>query len=92
MARKIIEDSGDYYQVTDEDGNMLREGPEQIPGQHLWVVMAAFQVDPVMAMSGTRTNMGVDQLMQLSGPGCYWCEQIWRLGDELTLCPGEPDA
>lgn len=61
---------------------------QQIPaftGRHLWVIQNMYRVS-----NPARELFQLDQenLMMSSGPGCFWCEQLWQptMG---AHCPGD---
>lgn len=60
--------------------------PEYV-GKHLWIFVAVFAVQ-----EPARSNQDFDSenLLTIEGPGCYWCEQVWKstIGSK---CPGVPD-
>jgi hypothetical protein len=63
---------------------------EVVPGQHLFIVAVAFRTpDPAKFMAGDGYLLDQENLLQMSLPGCYVCEQEWtpELG---SWCPGDP--
>lgn len=54
-------------------------------GRHLWVFTGVWQViDPVRS----HQNFDLENLLTMEGPGCLWCEQVWR-ADIGAHCPGD---
>lgn len=49
--------------------------PEQVPGEHLWIVMAAWKVDPATLVGGSNVYLDHENLVTMSQLGCYWCEE-----------------
>lgn len=76
------------------DGEQMKrkfEGvdPETWPkGEHLWALFTMFRVDPT---SRESAHLDLENLLQVSGPGCYMCEQMYQPGMESTPCPGSPE-
>ena len=60
------------------------------PGQHLWVMTAAWKVpDPQQWASATRdVFLDNENLIMLSGPGCLKCEEPWSRKRAARPCPG----
>lgn len=48
--------------------------PDQVAGEHLWVVTSMFRVRPE---PNARYIMDTENLLTIEGPGCFWCEQTW---------------
>lgn len=88
-AKRIVEATGE---MTPIDRLLNEEGPTPVPGEHLWVVLVAYRINPVQAMSGDRTDLDANSVVTISDPGCYWCEQVWEPGDEHTRCTGDAHA
>jgi len=60
--------------------------PEQKPGEHLGVVTGAWRVRPV---PDAEYQLDTENLLTLDGPGCMWCEELWKPGMESAPCrPG----
>jgi len=55
-------------------------------GRHLWVFTGMWQVKNPAA---ERQNFDYESLLTVEGPGCFWCEQVWRR-DIGAHCPGDP--
>lgn len=47
--------------------------PERKPGEHLWVVLAAFRVKP----DSPQMQLDAENILTIGGPGCFWCEEKW---------------
>jgi len=45
--------------------------PERKPGEHMWIVLTMYRVNPV----ADRYDLDRENLLTIEGPGCYWCEQ-----------------
>lgn len=59
-----------------------------VPGEHLWIAMAMYRVDPTKK----EHFLDTENLLTIEGPGCYWCEQQWKPGAEKTRCTGGPEC
>lgn len=80
---------GDQILVDGDALAKLFDGPKPPPpGRHQWAMFCVFAVDPL------RTNepslLDVENLVQVSGPGCYVCEQLYTPEVAARPCPGEP--
>lgn len=63
-----------------------------IAGKHLWIVTAAWLIDPAQYFtSGEDVHLDTENLLKLSGVGCYVCEQEWSWPVASKPCPGNPD-
>ncbi len=60
--------------------------PPKFAGRHTWVYLGAWQV---AGPARERQVFDYDNLVTVTGPGCYWCEQEWSptIG---AHCPGQP--
>ena len=47
--------------------------PKQVKGEHLWIVVSMYSVTPGKG----RFDLDQESLMNIEGPGCYWCEKPW---------------
>lgn len=71
---------------VDVDRGKYNADPPPFEGRHLWVFVAAWTTtDPVRE----RQTLDTENLLSISGPGCYWCEQVWTptIG---AHCAGDP--
>lgn len=63
--------------------------PRLIPGVHLWVMVASWQVNPeAMFAEGAQTFMDLENMLSVDGPGCLWCERPWTPTLAASYCPG----
>lgn len=54
-------------------------------GRHLWVFTGMWRVtNPARE----RHEFDMENLLTVEGPGCFWCEQMWR-ADIGAHCPGD---
>jgi len=58
-------------------------------GRHLWLVFAMFRVgNPARAFTpGQTQHLDLENLVNIEGPGCYYCEQVWHRAIGAH-CPG----
>jgi hypothetical protein len=76
---------------------LIEQPPDRVPdydprsGDHLWMVLTMYQVDPAAFLDPTRTPI-LDQknLLTVQGPGCFHCEQPYTQRLASRRCPGEP--
>lgn len=57
---------------------------------HLWIVTSVYQVDPAQWSAVNKPILDQENLIALVGPGCYYCERIYRVAKN-TPCRGVPD-
>lgn len=60
--------------------------PPKVPGEHLWILVGAWKCDPTQ----DRFIMDMENLLNVDGPGCFWCEQNYTEENGAKPCPGEP--
>lgn len=65
---------------------------EITPGEHLWVVAAAWRVNPATFKAGDEMHLDTENLLHISGVGCYVCEREWSWPVASKPCPGEPSS
>lgn len=58
--------------------------------QHLWVLLLALQVQPDQWDPKVPVILANNQLMNVSGPGCWHCEEPWGVEVASRPCPGDP--
>lgn len=60
------------------------------PGEHLWVISAAWRVaDPAgILISGSEVLMDGESLLMIEGPGCFKCEQPYSRRLARKRCRG----
>lgn len=71
--------------------------PEMVPREHLWTLVAAYQVSADLAArieagSGEKILMDAEALLTIQGPGCMWCEQEYTKAVAARPCPGDASA
>lgn len=59
--------------------------PDRIPGKHLWIVTGMWRIDPEHCKAGAQVHLDTENLLNLAGPGCFWCEEEWT--PELAAQP-----
>jgi hypothetical protein len=62
------------------------------PGKHLWVIAGAWWVNPATFNPNESIYLDTENLLHISAPGCYVCEQAWSFAVASKPCPGDPHA
>lgn len=62
--------------------------PDLVPGEHLWIVTGMWKIDPESYAAGRKTHLDMENLLNLAGPGCFWCERDWSPSLASEPCPG----
>lgn len=57
------------------------------PGEHLWVMTAAWAVTDPQSLAGP-TLLDAENLVGFAGPGCYKCEKEWSREVAAQRCTG----
>lgn len=88
MAQREVVSTGFVQKV-----NPVNRTPDYDPrtAEHLWVVITCYQIDPERWNSDDPTVipiLDVENLLSVTGVGCYYCEEYYtpRLG--RRRCPG----
>lgn len=68
----------------DDEENVPAYDP--ITRQHLWILLAAFRVDPTTVHPSNAQLLTNEDLLNTAGPGCYYCEVEWR-DQAMALAP-----
>jgi hypothetical protein len=59
------------------------------PGQHIWVMTAAWAVtDPQASATTGPVFLDAENLVGFAGPGCYKCEREWSRKIAAQRCNG----
>lgn len=78
--------SGTYEEITGL--------PDKIPpfdprtGDHYWVTIITYKVDPTKMVEGEKFHMDHENLVMISVPGCYYCEEAYTPRLALRRCRG----
>jgi len=60
-------------------------------GDHLWMIVTSYRVVPEQWQDRTHTPMlDRENLLSITVPCCYYCEQAWTKRLASRRCPGEP--
>lgn len=61
-------------------------------GDHLWITMAVYRIDPVAmtADDGVPVHLDNENLISVGAMGCYYCEQPYERRLLCRRCPGNP--
>jgi hypothetical protein len=77
--------------------NQVAGGVDKTPlydprsGAHLWIVAVSFRVDPTKFADATATPMlDSENLLLITDPGCYYCEEIYTPLLATRRCKGAP--
>ncbi len=63
--------------------------PVHVPGKHLWVVTGAWRIaDP----ANPNLQLDLENLLNLAGPGCLWCEREYSPQLASMRCTGGPEV
>lgn len=76
-----------------EQGTMLDRTPDYDPrtGDHLWIVITMYRVVPDQWQDTTHTpTLDRENLLTVTVPGCFYCEQPWTALLATRRCKGEP--
>ena len=57
--------------------------PKYVRGQHFWIIAGMWKVTP--PIGGKQILLDLENLVNIDGPGCYWCEEVWT--PELAKSP-----
>lgn len=80
-----VEVSGDQFTKIWERDPLADVGPTD----HVWALFAMFRVDINTVFDG-QSHLDTENLVTISGPGCYRCEQTYTAAIAAAPCPGEP--
>lgn len=61
--------------------------PAQVAGEHLWILAGMWAVKPEPRKG--QYLLDVENLVTLTGPGCWYCEQPWTPELAAARCAGE---
>jgi hypothetical protein len=91
MTQRRIVGTGQATRVDDPVHRIPTYDPRA--GNHYWVVITSYNVDPTRWYSEDPTVLPLldtENLVSVTAPGCYHCEQYYTPGMEKRRCPGEP--
>lgn len=57
-------------------------------GNHLWTVLTLYNVDPETYLAG-KSVLDHENLMNITPPGCYYCEKAYTPLLATRKCTGE---
>lgn len=60
--------------------------------KHLWIIINTFEVDPSTWTVNNPPTLGDENLISVSGPGCFYCELPWSHRLSLRVCLGHPTS
>lgn len=80
--------TGEVVQVS---GQIDRIPPfDHRAGDHLWVVLVAYRVNPDRWDSSHPPLLDLETLLTLQGPACYYCERPYSVLLSHRRCKGRP--
>ncbi|MGH3680590.1 MAG: hypothetical protein ACRDT2_10135 [Natronosporangium sp.] len=63
---------------------------DQRAGDHYWIVPVAFKTDPATWRAGEQVHLDAENLVAVSGAGCYYCERPYSQREATRRCKGRP--
>ncbi len=87
-----IRTSGTGVQVEVPASKMPGTGHDNMPpfdGNHLWIVTAGWRVNPATFTAGKSVDLDTENLLMVSSPGCFWCEEEWSFVLASKRCKGD---
>jgi hypothetical protein len=91
MKRQAVREGGHQYRPVSQEVLQRRMELHDKPGQHLWMMTAAWAVsDPQGAATGAAGEQVMDSenLLSFGGPVCFKCEELWTRKRQAQRCPG----
>ena len=78
-----------FVQRVDNPGDRI---PDYDPrsGEHLWSFFLMFKANPERLIDGEQALFDSESLMEVQGPGCYYCEVEATPRMLKRRCPGKP--
>ena len=85
-----VSGAGVRYQPPPRTTTAARMAAADKPGEHLWVMTAAWLIaDPASARDpGTPKLMDAENLVLFAGPGCFKCEREYSAKMAKRRCLG----
>jgi hypothetical protein len=59
-------------------------------GNHYWIIPVCFATDPTKWSAGEQVHLDMENLVMVSGAGCYYCEQPYSRRLATRRCKGRP--
>ena len=90
---RLITPQGQKVEVTGERLDAVARGDaldDVKPGEHLWVSMVVFRVADPARWETEQQHMDAENMIHVTPPGCYVCEQVYSPLAAAQRCPGEP--
>lgn len=85
-----VDDTGIQAEVP--ANKMPGVGHDAIPafdGKHMWIVTAAWRVNPATFRPNESVHLDTENLLTVSGVGCFWCEEEWSFVLASKPCKGD---
>lgn len=79
------------YVGGDQMRKILERDPLEgvAPDEHVWAMFLMYRVDVNTVFDGQH-HLDTENLITMTGPGCYRCEQVYTLEIAAKPCPGDP--
>lgn len=79
-------------QFTERVDNFEDKVPDYDPraGDHLWLMITMYRCDPNKLEEGHPAVLDHENLISVTGPGCYYCEKPYDGLLATRRCNGEP--
>lgn len=58
--------------------------------EHFWLMITAFKVEPARWAKGTAPMLDRENIVNVSGPACFYCELEYTPQLAQRACRGEP--
>jgi hypothetical protein len=90
---RLITTEGQKVEVTGERLAAVARGDaldDVKPGEHLWVSMIVFRVAQPERWETDQQHMDAENMVHVTPPGCFVCEQPYSAAVATLRCPGEP--
>lgn len=86
-----VRPTGVTNRVSGKGAHRLRS-VEAKPGEHLWVFTAAWLCKDPASVAGSEVIFDHENLLSITGPGCYFCEAYYSPDLANQPCPANPDG
>lgn len=90
---RLVTPQGQKVEVTGDRLETIVRGDAldgALPGQHLWISMVVFRVADPASWETEQQYMDAENMIHVTPPGCYVCEQAYSSAVAARPCPGEP--
>lgn len=67
----------------------VNQVPDLVEGRHSWVVMNTYRIGDPSSQIG---YLDAENLLSITGPFCFWCEETHTEELAAQPCPGDASA